>query len=95
MHRNEEKRFFNVRRVLTRATLGIAALFLVSGTPISTGAVPPAQAQVRGGTIHGQAGISPLAPAAGTNMPGAVPRTSTFALSNQDGLSFPCRMSPY
>ena len=57
MHRNEEKRFFNVRRVLTRAILGIAALFLVSGTPISTGAVPPAQAQVRGGTIHGQAGI--------------------------------------
>jgi hypothetical protein len=29
MHRNEEKRFFSVRRVLTRAILGTAALFLV------------------------------------------------------------------
>jgi hypothetical protein len=56
MHRNEEKRFFSVRRILTRAIL-IAALFLVSGTPISTGLVPPAQAQFRSGTIHGQAGI--------------------------------------
>lgn len=46
MHRNEEKRFFSVRRVLTRAILGIAALFLVSGTPISTVIVPPVQAQV-------------------------------------------------
>ena len=45
MHRNEEKRFFSVRRVLTRAILGIAALFLVSGTPVATGVVAPAQAQ--------------------------------------------------
>ena len=45
MHRNAEKRFFSVRRVLTRAILGIAALFLVSGTPIATGVVAPAQAQ--------------------------------------------------
>ena len=57
MHRNEEKTFFSVRRVLTRAILGTAALFLVSGTPISTGVAPPAQAQFRSGTIHGQAGI--------------------------------------
>ena len=52
MHPNEEKRFFSVRRVLTRAILGIAALFLVSGTPISTAVVPPAQAQFRGAQFH-------------------------------------------
>ena len=52
MHRNEEKRFFNVRRVLTRAIIGIAALFLISGTPISTVVVPPAQAQFRGAQFH-------------------------------------------
>src|SRR6516164_1006983 len=47
MHRNAEKRFFSVRRVLTRAILGIAALFLVSGTPIATGVVAQAQAGIR------------------------------------------------
>ena len=54
MHRNAEKRFFSVRRVLTRAILGIAALFLVSGTPIATGVVAPAQAQA-GIRMHGEA----------------------------------------
>jgi hypothetical protein len=52
MQRNEEKRFFSIRRVLTRAIIVIAALFLISGTPISTAVVPPAQAQFRGAQFH-------------------------------------------